>query len=658
VVEIFDVFTQIFSQDERNRSHNETLGLDLPHLETHFRRQRVERNSCNVLVVEDEGLIANEIESRLNEMGHRVVATVSTGKEALDRAPEADIVLMDIRINGPIDGIETAALIREGLHLPVIFLTAHADRSTIDRAKLSSPFGYILKPIPYASLNSSIEIALDKHRAERQLQAREELLRSTLDSVADAVVATDHLSRVLMLNGAAEALTGWTQTAAEGQPLMSVLRLVDGESGELAEDPVPLAILKDEVLTLDRSCQLISRDGRQVMIAGSAVPVKSSGVTLGTVLTFRDVSAQLWEEKQLRQSLEVQAAGRMAARVSDEYTSPLAIIRNQSENLQRHFREYSPARQSLEKIRESVTEAEALTDLLSAFAARQVSQQPEVLSINGMLRRMSRMIESVSGARIEYTLRPSRAAAYVRVDAAQLEWAIMKLILHASALMPEGGQLVIETGNADLPRLTSIASYVVLTLSHTGTEPELEKLFEPRSIAGGGMTLAMVHGIVTEHGGYISAQPTSAGYRFEMLLPRAEEMLLPKAGLELGKVPAILLVDYRERVRAQLHNFLEAEGYNLLEAIDHREALKLGEVHDRSLDLLIAEAADADRISATLLKNHPKLLVLRVIDHPGTQSETAANEIRLPFTQTALLKKVAELLGTRSAERVTTSAVH
>ena len=213
------------------------------------------RNCCKVLVVEDEGLIANEIESRLNEMGHQVVATASTSKEALDRAPEADIVLMDIRINGPVDGIETATLIRESLQLPVIFLTAHADQSTIDRAKLSGPFGYILKPISYGSLNTSIEIALDKHRSERQLQVREELLRSTLDSVADAVVTTDHLSRVLMLNGAAEALTGWTQTEAEGQPLLRVLRLVDGESGEPAEDPVPLAILKDEVLPLHRSCQ-------------------------------------------------------------------------------------------------------------------------------------------------------------------------------------------------------------------------------------------------------------------------------------------------------------------------------------------------------------------------------------------------------------------
>lgn len=617
----------------------------------------MERRSCKVLVVEDEGLIANELESRLNKMGHQVVATVSTGKEALDRAPEADIVLMDIRINGPIDGIEAAALIREGLHLPVIFLTAHADRLTIDRAKLSSPFGYILKPIPYASLNSSIEIALDKHRAERQLQAREELLQSTLNSVADAVVATDHLSRVLMLNGAAEALTGWTQTEAEGQPLLSVLRMVDGESGEPAEDPVPLAILKDEVLPLDRSCQLISRDGRQLTIEGSAVPVKASGVALGTVLTFRDVSARLWEEKQLRQSLEVQAAGRMAARVSDEYTSLLAIIRNQSESLQRHFGESSPARQSLEEIQESATEAEALTNMLTTFATRQVAQQPEVLSINGMLRRMSRMIESVTGARIGFTLRPARGAGKVRVDAAQLEWVIVNLILHACALMPEGGQLLIETGNTDLPRLASIASYVVLTLSHTGTEPELEKLFEPRSIGGGGLTLAMVHGIVTEHGGYISAQPTSTGYRFEMLLPRADEMLLPQ-GLELGKVPAVLLVDYRERVRAQLHNFLEAEGYNLLEAVDHQEALKLGEVHKGSLDLLVAEAADADRISATLLKNHPKLLVLRVIDQPGNQSETAANEIRRPFTQTALLKKVSELLGTRRGERVTTYAGH
>jgi PAS domain S-box-containing protein len=601
----------------------------------------VDNKSYKVLVVEDEGLIALDISNRLTSLGHEVVGTVGTAEEAFEKAPEADIVLMDIRIDGPVDGVEAAARIREKFHVPVVFLTAHSDRPTLDRAKVTGAFGYLVKPIAPASLNTAIEIALHKHRMERKLEERESLLRTTLESVADAVVVTDHLSRVLMLNAAAEKLTGWTHAEAEGKPALRVLRLVDIESGEPVEDPVPLAILKDAAMPLDRTWQLVSRSGSQIRIEGSAAPVKASGIALGTVLTFRDVSARLWEEKQVRQAQKVDAAGRMAARVSGEYTALLANIRSQSEQLLRQFGEYSPARLAIEEIQESATAAEALNRRLTRFGTRQASEQPEVLSLNGMLRRMSKLIESVAGPRIELGMRPSPVAGKIRVDAAQMEQAIMNLVLHACALMPEGGQLLIETGNAELPRFDSVVSYVTLNIAHTGKEPDLEKLFEPSSIGEDGLALAMVHGIVTEHGGYISAQATSRGCRFEVLLPRATETLAAGSGGEPRGIPTVLLVDYRERVRAQLHNFFESEGYNLLEAVDDQEALALGEVHEGSLDLLVAEAAEADRIGAALGKNHPGLQVLRIVD----EIDGSANQIRRPFTQTALLEKAAQLLA-------------
>jgi PAS domain S-box-containing protein len=606
-----------------------------------------------VLVVEDEGLIAHDISTRLEALGHEVVGTVSTAGEALEMASGADIVLMDIRIDGPVDGIEAAARIRDRYHLPVIFLTAHADRPTLERAKLTGAFGYLVKPLAPASLNTAIEIAIYKHQMERKLEEREALLRTTLSSVADAVVVTDHLSRVLMLNAAAEQLSGWTQAEAEGQHVLKVLGLVDGESGEPVEDPVPLAILKDAPIPLDRTWQLISRSGFQMMIEGSTAPVKASGIVLGTVLTFRDVSARMWEEKQLRQAQKVDSAGRMAARVSNEYSSLLAIIRNQSEHLLQHLGEYAPTRQAIEEIQESAAAGEALTRRLTRFGTRQATQQPEIFSVNGMLRRMSKLIESVAGARISLAIRPSPTAGKVSVDAAQLEQAFLSLVLHACSQMPEGGKLLIETGNTDLPRFDSVASYVILTISHTGQEPDLEKLFEPSSAAEDGLALAMVHGTVTEHGGYISAQSVAQGCRFEILLPRAAEALLLEASLEAGNVPAVLLVDYRERVRAQLHNYFEAEGYNLLEAVDDQEALALGEVHEGSLDLLVAEAADAERIGAALLKSHPRLRVLRIVDpmsgKRGDQREEAHDEIQRPFTQAALLEKASRLLSSRAA---------
>ena len=199
----------------------------------------MDNKSSRVLVVEDEGLIAHDIATRLEALGHKVVGTAGTAEEALEKAGDADIVLMDIRIDGPIDGVEAAARIRERFHLPVVFLTAHSDRHTLDRAKATGAFGYLVKPIAQASLGTAIEIALHKHRLERQLEEREALLRTTLAAVGDAVIVTDHTSRVLMLNSAAETLTGWTQAEAETQPLVRVTRLVDMESGEPpAEDPL------------------------------------------------------------------------------------------------------------------------------------------------------------------------------------------------------------------------------------------------------------------------------------------------------------------------------------------------------------------------------------------------------------------------------------
>ena len=265
---------------------------------------------------------------------------------------------------------------------------------------------------------------------------------------------------------------------------------------------------------------------------------------------------------------------------------------------------------------------------------------------------MSKLIESVAGGRIFVAISPSANAGKVRADAAQLEQAIMNLVLHACALMPEGGHLLIETGNTELPRFDSVASYVTLNIVHTGQEPDLDKLFEPASIAEDGLALAMVHSIISEHAGYISAQPTAAGCRFEVLLPCAAEALLPEANAERRTIPSVLLVDYRERVRSQLHNFFEAAGYNLLEAVDEQEALALGEVHDGSLDLLVAEAADADGIGAALRKNHAGLEVLRIVD----RLETASNEIRRPFTQAALLEKAAQLLEKRGVSEAAISS--
>jgi len=608
-------------------------------------------NSYRVLVVEDEGLIAHDIATRLEALGHQVVGTVATAEEAIAQAGAADLVLMDIRIDGKGDGIAAAQEVRARHRVPVVFLTAHADRATLERAKGAGPFGYIVKPLGPASLHTSIEMAVYKHKMESQLEQQEAWLRTTLASVADAIVVADIGGRIRILNHAAETLTGWTTANGIGQRLESVVRLVEGESGNDLGDPAPLAILRGAPVALDRGLRLISKDGREIAVEGTVAPVRSSSEALGVVLTLRDVSARRWEERQLWQAQRMEAAGRLAARVSTEYASLIQTIRSRTGQLVQHLGGYSPAQSALQEIREAAIAAEQVTENLAGLGTRQAAQR-EIVSLNAVLRRMSRMIETIAGRRVVAAIQPAPEAGRIQADPAQIERAIMNLVLHACSILPEGGRLLIQTSRTEAPQHGALASFAAVSFDYAAPERDLEHLFDPAgsSQATEAWALSLTHSIATEHGGYLTARVVPGGTRIELLLPRyTEELLLSEHAPTPGQAFTILLVDHRDRVRAQLHNFFESAGYNLLEASDREEASALGHVCEGALDLVIADAADAAPLLETLRGRHPGLESLAMVDLP----ESSPREIRRPFTQQTLLERTAALLVRRP---VTSSA--
>jgi two-component system, cell cycle sensor histidine kinase and response regulator CckA len=609
-----------------------------------------------VLVVEDEGLIAHDISRRLEAQGHEVLGPASTAEEALALAPGAEIVLMDIRIDGRRDGIDTALEMRARHHLPVIFLTAHADRSTLDRAKQAGPFGYIVKPLGPASLQTGIEMAIAKHRVERLLEEREAWLRAVLASIAEAAVVVNAEGRVRLLNRAAERSTGWTQIEAEGQPVETVVNLTVPQG---SFDPIPLALLRGEPFELDRQARLISRDGRELEVTGFAAPVRTQQEVLGAVLTFRDASASRWEERQLRQSQRLEAAGRLAAGAAGEYSALIGVIRKQNELLLRQFGEFTAARGALEEIHHAAVAADEITRRLEAFGARQVGQ-PEALSVNGILRRMAPLLEAAAGDNIQAAIRPSPGAGKVKADAAQFEAAILSLVSHACAVMAEsgsgGGQFLVDTARIDLPHAGRPAPYVLLGVTYSASEPELERLFDPASTDRSSLALAQVHWLAAECGGYVSARSgATGGSRIELLIPRlADQALLTGAS---GHTGTILLVESNEAVLTELHNFFETAGYNLIEAADPEEAVALGEMHEGTLDLVIANARQAGEVLRHLSGGYPSLRGLCIMEQDITPGpELAPDQIRRPFTERELLEKVEALLA-KPMEQATQAAV-
>ncbi len=141
-------------------------------------------SKINILVVEDESIVSKDIQHSLKKIGYNVVGAAATGDKAIElaRSEKPDLVLMDIMLKGAMNGIEAAEVIKNEMSIPVIFLTAYADESTLGKAKISEPYGYILKPFKEIDLQTSIEMAIYKHKKEQDIIKERDFLYSLVDN--------------------------------------------------------------------------------------------------------------------------------------------------------------------------------------------------------------------------------------------------------------------------------------------------------------------------------------------------------------------------------------------------------------------------------------------------------------------------------------------
>ncbi len=168
------------------------------------------KEAPSIMVVEDEGIVARDLSQRLTHLGYRVPAISMTGEDALKQAEaiHPDLVLMDINLRGGIDGVETASRLRQKHNVPVIYLTAYSDSSTLDRAKQTEPYGYLLKPFVEPELHAAIEVALFKHQRELETESRSPRSNVTVDAAPDGVLLLDLDGTIREANPAAEQMLG------------------------------------------------------------------------------------------------------------------------------------------------------------------------------------------------------------------------------------------------------------------------------------------------------------------------------------------------------------------------------------------------------------------------------------------------------------------
>lgn len=187
------------------------------------------REKIRLLIIEDETIVARDLQNMVEKAGYEVCGLATTAEEALELASKLkpDLALVDIIIKGPTDGIEIAQKIWQEMEIPVIYVTAYADEVTLNRARETTPFGYILKPFDERELRINIEMALFKSQMEIRLKERENLLATILRTINDAVIATDCDGQITFFNPSAEKLTGWKAAEALAQPLTKIIHLVN-----------------------------------------------------------------------------------------------------------------------------------------------------------------------------------------------------------------------------------------------------------------------------------------------------------------------------------------------------------------------------------------------------------------------------------------------
>jgi two-component system, sensor histidine kinase and response regulator len=237
---------------------------------------------ARILIVEDERIVAADLRGRLERMGYDVLNVISSGREAVDFAVanHPDLVLMDITLRGDMDGVAAADEMRRRFEVTVIYLTAHSDDATLQRAKITEPFGYVLKPFDERELLKTIEMALYKNATERRLREHQRWLLTTVQSIDDAVITTDAGGKIHLFNPVSERVTGWTAEQAFGQSVDEVCSFVPDVGRPTAPGVEEIGVVEN-------------RNGAKTHVQRIVTPIRDAdGMVIGTVYLFRDRSEQ------------------------------------------------------------------------------------------------------------------------------------------------------------------------------------------------------------------------------------------------------------------------------------------------------------------------------------------------------------------------------
>ena len=593
-----------------------------------------------ILIVEDETLVARHERDLLEGWGYRVF-DVATGEEAIQAAAELepDLVLMDIGLPGEMDGVEAAEQLRTRFDIPVVFVTAFADDQLLKRARVTEPFGYVLKPFPERELHSNVEMALYKHRLERKLRLSEARYRAVSELTSDLAysvrVEPDGTRTTEWGTDAFADVTGYT--FAELVERGGMKSIIHPDDSAVAEQRVETLVSgrprTDELRIITKSGEVrwLRTHGRPVW---GGDPSRLVGLVAGAQDVTERVLADAEREKMLTELREsnrrleetlaelratqekmmeqerLAVVGQLAAGMAHDYNNMMASITLYSD-LMLTTSTLSPTdRDRVKTIRKEGWRAADLTQQMLDFGRRSLLRREEV-DLVPFVKGMEGLLESTLAGSGQLLVSYGAGEMVVEVDRDRLRQVLLNLALNArEAMAPKrGGALRIGLERVpadfveDLPQEeVGDTDWIELTVADTGVgipDDVLPHIYEPffttRSPMGSGLGLSQVYGIVKQHDGHIEVETVlGQGTIFSIYLPAlpSSEPAAPSwAATEVrrGEGETILVVESSSIMRQALEECMEMLNYRALMATGSREALKLLEQHQGELGASPAE---------------------------------------------------------------------
>lgn len=260
-------------------------------------------SKAGILIVEDSFIVAYHLQKTLESEGYHVYGILDSGERVLSFLEQTrpDLVLMDIMLSGQIDGIETASVVKTKFGLPVIYITALTDKATIQRAKVTEPYGYLTKPFEDREIFTVLEMALYKHDIETRLLKSEEKYFSTVRAMSDALIIVDSQLQVTYLNPAAEKLTTVDLEMAQGKSITEILPLQHNETHEFPVNPIT-CVIENGINEMDHNLSL--KLGSKLIPIGEgtiSTITDKKGIQIGFVMVFKDLTEKEEHARLLRE---------------------------------------------------------------------------------------------------------------------------------------------------------------------------------------------------------------------------------------------------------------------------------------------------------------------------------------------------------------------